>query len=82
MIRQFTLSGRAFANGAIGHPIDSSLNNVSFQPVLYDWCNKDSGMCYPVCGMMHIKDLLLPVENISFFAFAIRMVLYHMSDVL
>ena len=27
----------------------------SFQPVLHDWCNKDRGMYYPVCGMMHIK---------------------------
>ena len=26
----------------------------SFQPVPHDWCNK--GMCYPVCGMMHIKE--------------------------
>ena len=26
-----------------------------FQPVLHDWCNKGCGMCYPVCGMMHIK---------------------------
>ena len=25
-----------------------------FQPVLHDWCNKGCGMCYPVCGMMHI----------------------------
>ena len=21
---------------------------------LHDWCNKGRGMCYPVCGMMHI----------------------------
>ena len=27
----------------------------SFQPVLHDWCNKGRGMCYPVCGIMHIK---------------------------
>ena len=27
----------------------------SFQPVLHDWCNKGCGMCYPVCGMMHIN---------------------------
>ena len=31
----------------------------SFQPVLHDWCNKGRGMCYPVCGMMHIKEPLL-----------------------
>ena len=24
------------------------------QPVLHDWCNKGRGMCYPVCGMVHI----------------------------
>ena len=22
----------------------------------YDWCNKGRGMCYPVCGMVHIKE--------------------------
>ena len=27
----------------------------SFQPVFHDWCSKGRGMCYPVCGMMHIK---------------------------
>ena len=31
----------------------------SFQPMLHDWCNKGRGMCYPVCGMMHIKEPLL-----------------------
>ena len=31
------------------------LNYLSFQPVLHSWCNKGHGMCYPVCGMMHIK---------------------------
>ena len=29
----------------------------SFQPVLHDWCNKGCGMCYPVCGMVHVKTL-------------------------
>ena len=34
----------------------------SFQPVLHDWCNKACGMCYPVCGMVHIKEpLLFPI---------------------
>ena len=32
------------------------LSYFSFQPVLHDWCNKGCGMCYPVCGMMHIKE--------------------------
>ena len=31
------------------------LSYFSFQPVLHDWCNKGHGMCYPVCGMMHIR---------------------------
>ena len=31
----------------------------SFQPVLHDWCNNGSGMCYHVHGMMHIKESLL-----------------------
>ena len=30
------------------------LSYFSFQPVLHDRCNKGSGMCYPVCGMVHI----------------------------
>ena len=37
----------------------------SFQPVLYDWCNKGCGMCYPVCGMVHIKEPLLLIGNNS-----------------
>ena len=40
------------------------LSAFSFQPVLHDWCNKGRGMCYPVCGMVHIKYLLLLIgEN-------------------
>ena len=26
--------------------------------VFHDWCNKGGGMCYPVCGMVHIKEPL------------------------
>ena len=37
----------------------------SFQPVLHDWCNKGCGMCYPVCGMMHIKEPLLLIRKSS-----------------
>ena len=37
----------------------------SFQPVLHDWCNKGTGMCYPVCGVVHIKDPLLLITNNS-----------------
>ena len=36
-----------------------------FQPVLHDWYNKGCGMCYHVCGMMHIKYLLLLTEDSS-----------------
>ena len=34
-----------------------------FQPVLHDWCNKGCGMCYPVFGMMHIKEPLLLIRK-------------------
>ena len=35
------------------------LSYFSFHPVLDDWCNKGRGMCYLVCGMVHIKEPLL-----------------------
>ena len=41
------------------------LSYFSLQPVLHDWCNKGRGMCYRVCGMMHIKEPLLLIGNIS-----------------
>ena len=44
--------------GSILHGVNP-LSYVSFQPVLHDWCNKGRGMCYPVCGMVHIKEPLL-----------------------
>ena len=53
---------RAFAHGARDHRIDplvDPLSYFSFQPVLHDWCNEGRGMCYPVCGMVHIKEPLL-----------------------
>ena len=31
----------------------------SLQPVLHDWINTDRGMCYPVCGIVYIKDPLM-----------------------
>ena len=55
--------------------------HLSFQPVLHDWCNKGRGMCYPVCGMVHIKEPLLLIgkrQRVSFLT--IGMVLNHMSD--
>ena len=41
------------------------LSYFSFQPVLHDWCNKGRGMCYPVCGMVHIKEPLLLIGKSS-----------------
>ena len=42
----------------------------SFQPVFHDWCNKGRGMCYPVCGMVYIKELLLLIGKIAHMAAA------------
>ena len=47
------------------HTANSSDVYFSFQPVLHDWCNKGCGMCYPVCGMMHIKEPLLLIGKSS-----------------
>ena len=41
------------------------LKCFSFQPVLHDWCNKGRGMCYLVCGMVHIKEPLLLIGKSS-----------------
>ena len=41
------------------------LSYFSFQPVLHDWCNKGCGMCYPVYGMVHIKEPLLLIGKNS-----------------
>ena len=50
--------------GSIIHGVDP-LSYFSFQPVLHDWCNKGRGMCYPVCGMVHIKEPLLLIDKSS-----------------
>ena len=50
--------------GSILHGEDP-LSYFSFQPVLHDWCNKGRGMCYPVCGIMHIKEPLLLIGKSS-----------------
>ena len=34
-------------------------------PALHNWCNKGHGMCYPVCGMVHIKEPLLLIRKSS-----------------
>ena len=50
--------------GSILHEVNP-LSYFSFQPVLHDWCKKGGGMCYPVCGMVHIKEPLLLTEKSS-----------------
>ena len=46
------------------HGVDP-LSYFSSQPVLHDWCNKGRGMCYPVCGRVHIKEPLLLIDKTS-----------------
>ena len=52
--------------GLILHGVDP-LSYFSFQPVLHDWCNKGRGICYPVCGMVHIKEPLLLIDKSSLY---------------
>ena len=56
---------RAFTHSAMGRRIDSSLSYFSFQPVLRDWFNKCRALCYPVCGMVHIKEPMLLIGKSS-----------------
>ena len=58
----------------------------SFQPVLHDWCNNGRVMCYPACGMVHIKEPLLfekssPCSGGHAFPLTASVVLYCISDV-
>ena len=50
--------------GSILHGVDP-LSYFLFQPVLHDWFNKGRGMCYPVYGMVHIKEPLLLIGKSS-----------------
>ena len=50
--------------GSILHGVDP-LSYFSFQPVLHDGCHKSRGMCYPVCGIVHIKEPLLLIDKSS-----------------
>ena len=50
--------------GSILHGVDP-LSYFSFQPELHDWSNKGRGMCYPACGMVHIKEPLLIIVKSS-----------------
>ena len=60
---------RAFAHGAMGHRIDPSwgghIELFLVAAMLHNWCNKGHGMCYPVCGMVHIKEPLLLIGKSS-----------------
>ena len=50
------------------YPFKSSPSSYfSSQPVLHDWFSKDRAVCYPVCGMMHIKEPLYSegVEHVA-----------------
>ena len=47
------------------------LSYLSFQSKLHDWCNKGRGMCYPVCGILHIKEPLLLIERVAHVAAAV-----------
>ena len=51
-------------NTEILHGVDP-LSYFSLQPVFHDWCNKGCGMCYAVCGMVHIKEPLLLIRKSS-----------------
>ena len=53
--------GKSWDRSFMGDP----LSYFSFQPVLHDWCNKGRGMCYPICGMVHIKEPLLLIVKSS-----------------
>ena len=44
---------------------DGPIELFLFQPVLHDWCNKGHGKCYSVCGMVHIREPLLPIGKSS-----------------
>ena len=41
------------------------LSYFLFQPELHNWYNKGRSMCYPVCGVVHIKDPLLLIRKSS-----------------
>ena len=60
---------RAFADGVMGRRFDPSwggpIELFLVQASSPNWYIKGSGMCYPVCGMMHIKEPLLLIEKSS-----------------
>ena len=58
---------RAFAHGAMGRRIDPSWSGpieLFLVPASAPrMCNKGCVVCYPVCGMVHIKEPLLLIEK-------------------
>ena len=57
---------RAFAHGAMGRRIDHSWSgSIELFLVPANAHDKGRGMCYPVCGMVHIKEPLLLIEKSS-----------------
>ena len=64
LIRKSSPCGSSRFSFSILHGVDP-LSYFSFQPMLHDWCNKGCGMCYPVCGVMHIKYPLLLIRKSS-----------------
>ena len=55
-----------FLSVVISPSSSTSLSPIfSFQPVHHDRYNKGCGMCYPVCGMVHIKEPLLLIGKSS-----------------
>ena len=60
LLRKCLNEVRAFAHGAMGHQIDPSWGG----PIAL-FLVPASGICYPVCGMMHIKEPLLLIGKSS-----------------
>ena len=54
MLFKIDLRGTGFA-------VNKDVSNCS----IHDWCNKGRGMCYSVCGMVHIKEPLLLIGKSS-----------------
>ena len=49
----------------VGWVIGSIPHGGPIKLVLHNWCREDRGMCYPVCGMVHIKEPLLLIGKSS-----------------
>ena len=60
MVRWVVGSIRRRIDPSWGGPIELFL-----QPVLHNWCNKGRDRCYPVCGIVDIKEPLLLIDKSS-----------------